>query len=581
MLKNKKRNLTAFVLFVVITLVGAVSVFGDGLFERTAGFKTLGGFRHDVLSSDSNISAVVLPDGSLWTWGSNQRGLVGDGTNIDRHNPIMIMEDAVSVSVSQWRAFAIKSDGSLWGWGHNSGGMILGDGTGINRNRPVWIMDDVVYVSAGHNHTMAIKSDGSLWGWGANFWGTVGDGTQIDRRTPVHIMDDVVYVSAGHNHTMAIKSDGSLWGWGNNAIWQIGDGTPTHRHSPVRVMDDVAFVTAGEDFTLAIKTDSSLWAWGENRNHQLGDGTSSHRQRPVRIMDDVVFVTTGLFNTMVIKTDGSLWAWGDNHFGLFGDGSIGGNPRNSTKIMDDVIAVSVGRSSHALAIRSNGSLWGWGNNGSGQLGIGVNNSVPAFRPLIIMGEGTFLPPTNTVTGISINQDDFNMLVGEVIYLTATITPYNATNTNIIWSSSDNNIATINAQGVVTAISSGVVTITATTEEGGLTDFITITVVDSALPQGFIKSFAIGSGDTQITGFANDNQELVFNITEQEFELLQDSLNWVRGDIVSIEAYHNLLTFTNPHGSWELGIGEEAGFWSGHTVHIQGFDRVYTIVINIY
>jgi len=74
--------------------------------------------------------------------------------------------------------------------------------------------------------------------------------------------------------------------------------------------------------------------------------------------------------------------------------------------------------------------------------------------------------------------------------------------------------------------------------------------------------------------------LVFNITQQQFGLLQDHMNWVRGDIIAMDAHQGHLTFTNLHGSWELGIGEEAGFFTGHIIFIQGHSRVYTIVVNV-
>ncbi|MCL2016504.1 MAG: hypothetical protein FWG68_09695 [Defluviitaleaceae bacterium] len=311
--------------------------------------------------------AVIYSDGSLWGWGSNFTGQVGDGTTINRDAPVRIMDDVISVSASGNQTMAIRSDGSLWGWGNNEFGQ-LGDGTTTDRHSPVRIMDDVIAVSSSAV-TMAIRSDGSLWGWGSNSTGQIGDGTTINRNAPVRIMDDVIAVSTGSVVTMAIRSDGSLWGWGGNWEGQLGDGTTTNRHSPVRIMDDVVAVSAGGNNTMAIRSDGSLWGWGWNGHGQVGNGATvsirSNELLPVRIMDDVVSVSVGSHHTMAIRSDGSLWGWGGNAWGELGDGT---NETRFTpvRIMDDVLAAYAGNA-NAIAIRSDRNLWGWGNNMSGQL----------------------------------------------------------------------------------------------------------------------------------------------------------------------------------------------------------------------
>ena len=357
-----------------------------------------------TIATGGSTSFAVQPDGTLWAWGSGNLGyggirpdgylLTGWGERIpfdgvaSSVTPLRIMDDVVAVSAGMSHAMAIKSDGSLWAWGSNTLGQ-LGDGTTIGQRSPVKIMEDVIYVSAGNNFTMAITADGSLWAWGSNRCiqgnvGLLGDGTTINRHVPVKIMENVVAVSAGFQNTMAIRADGSLWAWGTNLSGMLGDGTTTGRNEPVRIMDEVKTVSLMFSHTMAIRTDGTLWAWGSNFYGMLGDGTTTDRHSPIKIMEDVVSVSAGVSFTTAIRRDGSLWAWGYNSSGQLGDGTTI-DRHSPVKIMEDVVAVSSGGvvlsthiRGHSLAIRTDGSLWAWGHNRGSQLGDGtwINRSYP-------------------------------------------------------------------------------------------------------------------------------------------------------------------------------------------------------------
>jgi len=342
-----------------------------------------------VIEAGGFTGYVILPDNTLWGWGINEFGQLGDGTLADHHSPIFILDDVIAVSGGIFHTMAIRSDGSLWGWGGGHGDRSpaqnfgqVGDGERTLRVNPVWIMDDVVAVSAGGLHTMAIRGDGSLWGWGLNASGQIGNGTLENQFSPVLIMDDVAAVSADGFHTMAIRTDGSLWGWGLNVAGRIGDGTTENRLYPVRVLDNITHVSVGFDHTMAIRADGSLWGWGgdyrddiEENLGQIGDGERIPRHYPVWVMDDVSYVSAGAGHTMAIRTDGSLWAWGSHNAGQVGDGSAMGEGIDPSRpipsrIMNNVIAVSSG-DFHNIAITVDGSLWSWGWNVQGQLGDGT------------------------------------------------------------------------------------------------------------------------------------------------------------------------------------------------------------------
>ena len=197
-----------------------------------------------------------------------------------------------SISSGRNHTAALRVDGSLWAWGGNVCGQ-LGDGTWENRNIPVRAGEAVTWsaVSAGGLHTAALKTDGSLWTWGWNSSGQLGDGIfgHTERNVPVRIGEETSWsaISAGSEHTIALRVDGSLWAWGDNYSGQLGDGTWAYRPAPVRIGEETNWtaISAGGYHTIALRVDGSLWAWGWN-DGQLGDGTWTERNVPVLVEAD-------------------------------------------------------------------------------------------------------------------------------------------------------------------------------------------------------------------------------------------------------------------------------------------------------
>ena len=313
-------------------------------------------------------SATVTKDGSLYMWGWNFHGQLGDGTTTDRYTPVKIMDNVASVSLGGYHSAAITKDGSLYMWGCNGNGR-LGDGTTTDRYTPVKIMDNVASVSLGGYHSAAITKNGSLYTWGYNEYGQLGDGTSSHKTKPVKIMDNIVSVSLGGYHSAAITKDGSLYMWGFNYRGRLGDGTTASKDTPVKIMDNVVSVSLGSGYSAAVTKDGSLYMWGHNGNGQLGDGTSSHKTKPVKIMDNIVSVSLGGYHSAAITKDSNLYMWGGNGNGQLGDG-ITTNRNTPVKIMDNVASVSLG-GYHSAAITKNGSLYTWGYNEYGQLGDGT------------------------------------------------------------------------------------------------------------------------------------------------------------------------------------------------------------------
>ncbi len=354
-----------------------------------------------LISADNDWSAisagdyhtVAIKNGTLWAWGRNNYGQLGNGdhTHADQNQPVQIGSDSdwTTVSAGSGHTVAIKS-GTLKGWGSNSSGQ-LGIGSNANQDLPVTIgsSHDWDAVSAGSHHTVARKTDGSLYAWGENGSGQLGDGTDSDKNHPVRIGTDTHWsaISAGGSHTVAIKS-GTLWAWGGNRYGQLGDGTTSEYPSPTQEQSHDTYwsrITTGNYHTVAIKSDGTLWAWGDNRFGQLGDGTTIYRSLPTQIGNDSGWsdVSAGNYHTVAIK-NGTLWAWGFNNHGQLGNGDPAHADQNQpVHIGSDSnwAAVSAG-GSHTVAIK-NGTLWAWGRNNHGQLGNGDATHADQNQPVHI------------------------------------------------------------------------------------------------------------------------------------------------------------------------------------------------------
>ena len=187
-----------------------------------------------VLSLGDYHSGVIAQDGSLYMWGVNDFGQIGDGTTKNRYKPTKILDHVVSVSLGDYYSGAITQDGSLYMWGSNVYGQI-GDGTTEDRYKPTKILDHVIAVSLGYCHSGAITQDGSLYMCGRNYYGEIGDGTEEDRYKPTKILDHVIAVSLQTGNSGAITQDGSLYMWGWNSDGQIGDGTTKARYTPTQI----------------------------------------------------------------------------------------------------------------------------------------------------------------------------------------------------------------------------------------------------------------------------------------------------------------------------------------------------------
>lgn len=320
------------------------------------------------VAAGSFHSVALKTDGSLWAWGINAEGELGDGTSTNQPSPVLVGTGFAAVAAGFYHTVALKTDGSLWTWGYNYYGQI-GNGTTSNQLSPVLIGSGFSSVAAGQNHTVALKTDGTVWAWGDNRYGQLGDGTTTNRLVPLQVGTGFSSVGAGYSHTVALKSDGSLWAWGDNDYAQLGDGTTANRLSPVLIGSGYTSAAAGSFHTVALQADSTLWAWGYNFDGELGDGSTITRLSPVQIGSGYRSIASGNFQSFAFKADGTLWAWGTNQYGQLGDAST--SSRSIPVLIGTGYASVASGLGHSIAIKPDGSVWAWGWNSHGQLGYGA------------------------------------------------------------------------------------------------------------------------------------------------------------------------------------------------------------------
>ena len=423
-------------------------------------------------------TAAIKTDGTLWTWGFNSDGELGNGTNgINYYSPIQVgtLTTWKQVQCGTLHTAAIKTDGTLWTWGYNGSGL-LGNGTGVYYSSPIqvgslttwnqvatgssyyilaiqtynynqdlgqrytsksYLLDVYPNIASqignrtspglfswGHDSygelgigsispvsspiqvgaltnwkqvsscysgstLAAINNLGQLWMCGYNKYGQLGNGSTVYYSSPIQVgaLTNWKQVSAGFSHAAAIKTDGTLWTWGNNFAYsvsktsgQLGNNSQAmYYSSPIQVgaLTNWKQVSAGSWYTLAIKTDGTLWGWGWGIFGIFGNNSQGmYYSSPIQVgsLTNWKQVSSGGENIAAIKTDGTLWTCGYNIYGQLGNGTSGIGYSSPIQVgaLTNWKQVACGFG-HLTAIKTDGTLWTWGLNSTGQLGNGTVN----------------------------------------------------------------------------------------------------------------------------------------------------------------------------------------------------------------
>ena len=379
-------------------------------------------------------TVVLKSDGTVWTWGANYSGKLGIGAT----NPVLVsvpvevhglgnvsyLNSVQKIMGCEEHNVALKADGTVWCWGFNAYGE-LGDGstndswtpvqTGLGATPP---LTNVVQLGGRPYFTLAAKGDGTIWAWGMNQYGQMGNGTVnalsgpqvtvpvlVSNSQPGGPINSPRQITCGYRVGAALTTNGTVWTWGNGSHGELGNGAITATNYPTQIpgLTNITAISCGWFHLLALKSDGTVWAWGNNGSGELGDGTTVNRSSPVHVLNvsNIVAVSGGDGHSSALTADGKIWKWGLNDLGELGNGSTNAtaNPYPAQLLTDTYgngfsnIVMMAARDYHNIAVKADGSVWMWGANDQGQCGNGTTNATWAPTPVSGLTARVGLPVT--------------------------------------------------------------------------------------------------------------------------------------------------------------------------------------------
>ncbi|MBQ6529402.1 MAG: hypothetical protein IJI39_00545, partial [Clostridia bacterium] len=353
---------------------------------------------------------------------------------------------ASKVETGQNFMIAMKADGSVWGWGNNTYGQ-LGDGSKVMRGYPSAVRyylantsldsynteavfegdHQAVDISVGLYHTLILDEQGFVYATGRNNYGQLGNGkdyTDQNIVTRVQIEDPadpektvdltgVIDVEAGPYYSLALKADGTVYAWGRNDVGQLGLGMTSEKENLAKpvlkgtsgtsndyYLSDISSIKAGDTFVVALKNDGNVYAWGSNTYGQLGDGTNLSKSSPVQVLrgdsaegavnsptgndylTNVSVIAAGYNHALARTKDGYVWAWGDNQYGQLGNWTYLNNTNNyvprqvkgantstsNTNAKLSNIESVYADTNFSVAITADNKVYAWGRESNDRLG---------------------------------------------------------------------------------------------------------------------------------------------------------------------------------------------------------------------
>lgn len=297
--------------------------------------------------SNKGIRTIIRSNGTAWSVGTNDKGELGNNKSnfINYSSPVSIVggfTDWIQASAGQQHSLGLRANGTLWAWGSNFRGY-LGDGTTTSRSSPVSVageFTDWIFASAALDTSFGIRADGSAWAWGSGRYGSKGDNSSTSRSSPSSVVGGInwIQISSNGDTSVGISSSGIAWSWGRNYQGSLGrnDSTSISVSSPVSVVGgftDWTQVECRSSQTVGVRANGTLWSWGVNSHGNLGDNSTVHKSSPVSVLGgftDWTQVASSGSSNFGIRANGTLWAWGYNGYGELGQNIQGLSARRSS-----------------------------------------------------------------------------------------------------------------------------------------------------------------------------------------------------------------------------------------------------------
>ncbi|MFN8516914.1 MAG: Ig-like domain repeat protein [Thermomicrobiales bacterium] len=390
----------------------------------------IAGARATAIAAGERHSLALLVDGSLFAWGSDGFGQLGNGaaggepdcTGDCNPTPLPVPGtlSVVAIAAGGRHSLALLADGSLLAWGSDASGQ-LGDGAaggepGCAGNcnpvpQPVPGVSSAVAIAAGHDHSLALLRNGTLRAWGDDEDGQLGVGAAETTGCECHPTPQIVpgvggvaAIAAGNAHSQVLVQSSTVGAWGDDNAGQLGDGAvgpdaPLPQVVTLPPGAPIIAIAAGFTHSLALRADGTLLAWGDDTRGQLGDGAAGGEPgcagdcnptpQPVPGVSNVAAIAAGGRHNLALLTDGTVLAWGSDGFGQLGDGTVGPDAATPQPVAlpggPRVIAIAAGEG-HSLALLANGTMLAWGLDGVGQLGDGTaGGTAPTPQPVALPG----------------------------------------------------------------------------------------------------------------------------------------------------------------------------------------------------